>query len=171
MYHMSQTVPMKAYVLLFFALVVINGYTYRAIVAPPVLEVRILEAGKGAVTLIQHPDSGTLLVDTGSDASILRALGLSLPMWQRDIDVVILTSSDTLSTGGLRALEDRYVVRDIARFGVAIPYGAEVRFDENTYIKVSGPQRVVVSYGASVLSISSTTPSGAYHLDGTGLEK
>lgn len=161
---------MSIYIVALCALIIANLHIYRDALAPRTLAVSVFHAGKGNVVLVRTP-GGTLLIDTGSDASILRALGEALPMWQRDIDAVILTSSETLSTGGLRALEDRYVVRDIARFGAAIPYGAEVQFDNTTYIKVSGPQRVVVSYGASLLSISSTTPAGVYHLDGTGLEK
>ena len=156
---------MKAYTLLFFGLVVINGYTYRAVFAPPVLEVHVLGAGKGTVTLIRHPDSGTLLIDTGSDAGILRALGETLPMWQRDIDAIILTSPDTLSTGGLRAMEGRYRVRETEQFGTAIPYGAAASFGQ-AHILVAAPHRAVISYGASVLSISSTTPAGTYRLDG-----
>lgn len=156
---------MKAYVLILFALVVANSYTYRAVFAPPVLEAHVLAAGKGAVTLMRDPDNGTLLIDTGSDAGILRALGETLPMWQRDIDAVILTSSDGLSIGGLSALQDRYRVRETEQFGTAIPYGAAASFGQ-ARILVTAPHKIVISYGASMLPISSTTPAGTYRLDG-----
>ena len=52
----------------------------------------------------------TILVDTGPDAGILRALGLALPMWQRSIDAVILTGTKTSFVGGLPEVQDRYRV-------------------------------------------------------------
>ncbi len=65
-----------------------------------VLTVNILDVGKGNAILVHTPSNKTILIDTGADASILRALGENLPMWQRNIDVVILTSSAARAPGG-----------------------------------------------------------------------
>lgn len=166
MYHMSYRLPMKVVIAILIGLLLANIYIYRTVFATPQLKVRVLAAGKGMVTLIQHPGSGTLLIDTGSDASILRALGSSLPMWQRRIDSLILTSTDTKSLGGLAVLTDRYQVPAPIRFGTDVPYGTSLTFDTGTHITVIGPHTFTVSYGATSLLISSTTPVGTYHSDG-----
>lgn len=167
---MSRSLPVAAYVCAILVLVAANIGIYRSAFAPDVLAAQVLHVGKGTAILVRSPRGGTLLVDAGGDAGILRALGEALPMWQRDIDTLILTSSDGLSTGGLSAMEDRYRVRDTQRFGTAVPYGAAVSFGQ-ARILVTAPHRTVISYGASVLAVSSTTPSGIYHLDGSGLEE
>jgi beta-lactamase superfamily II metal-dependent hydrolase len=108
---MSRTLPSGLYLLLFVGLVVGNISVYRAIFAPSVLQVTVLEVGKGDATLVRSPSGATLLIDVGPDASILRALGTALPPWQRKIDIVILTNNTKKSSiGGLPDVLSRYKV-------------------------------------------------------------
>jgi beta-lactamase superfamily II metal-dependent hydrolase len=90
---MQYKLPNSFYAAVCVVLIAANMGVYRAIFAPQMLTVTVLEVWNGNATLLQSPRGETLLIDTGPDASILRALGENLPMWQRDIDAVILTSS------------------------------------------------------------------------------
>lgn len=74
------------------------------------LEVDPLVAGKGTAYLVQAPSGALVLINTGSDASILRALGSRLPPWQRSLAAVILTDPSPNSAGGLAAVLSRYRV-------------------------------------------------------------
>lgn len=159
-------VPTWIYFLVFVGLLIGNMKVYQSIFAEPVLTVSVLEAGKSNAVLIKSPGGKTILIDTGSDASILRALGSALPMWQRNIDVIILTSSAARSAGGLPEVTSRYRVSKITHIGdTTTPYGTSFTFDTSR-IKIIAPAAFIISYGSSVLNISSSTPTGIYISDG-----
>lgn len=107
---MSRELPKKFYALLLFVLLVANISLYRTVFAPHTLTASTLAVGKGNATLVQTPNNAIILIDTGPDASILRALGERLPPWQRTIDLVILTSTKKSVTGGLPDVLSRYKV-------------------------------------------------------------
>ncbi len=148
-----------------------NISVYRAILAPRVLTIAVLEAGKGNAVLVHTPNGKTILIDTGPDASILRALGGALPPWQRRIDAVILTGTKNSLVGGLPEVESRYRVSTIMRAGVtAVPYGASLIFD-GSRIEIIAPAMLFISYGATSLAVSSSTPAGVYISDGQTIMK
>lgn len=152
------------YFILFFILLATNFLIFQAILAPRTLEVTVLEVGKGDATLVRNPNGKTLLVDTGPDASILRALGTALPPWQRTIDALVLTSEKAGAVGGLQDVVSRYHVPTPVRFGTAaVPYGTRFAFND-IYITVLAPDIFTIFYGATFLSISSTTPKGVYSI-------
>ena len=137
------------------------------------LTVTVLEVGpvdkQGHATLVRSPNGKTVLIDTGPDASILRALGSALPLWQRRIDAVVLTSSAARSAGGLPAVQSRYRISKIIHIGNAlVPYGTSFLFD-GSYIKIIAPAALTISYGSSVFKISSSTPAGVYTSDGKAI--
>lgn len=146
-------------------LLIANFLIYKAVFAPRVLTVSILEVGKGDAVLIQTPNKKTLLVDAGLDASILRALGTVLPEWKRNIDVVALTSDKSISTGGLSEVTSHYKVSNIMKFGTIIPYGIPLTTD-SVQVNILAPNTLDISYGSSSLSISSSTPKSVYTSDG-----
>lgn len=161
----GRAVPVYFYLLLLCGLIVVNAYLYKIISAPPVLEVEVRTAGKGSVTIIRTPHHKTLLIDTGSDASILRALGEALPPWQRTIDMVVLTGDKSLNIGGLPSVESRYKIKDRITIGdQALPYGATLDFYKNIFLTIIAPGTFTVSYGSASLLISSSTPPGTYAL-------
>lgn len=176
MYHMSRT---SFYLLLLCGLIVANTYLYNTIVEPPVLLVTIRSVGKGSVTIIRTPRHKTLLIDTGSDASILRALGEVLPPWERDIDTMVLTTEATNTTGGLSGLVQKYHISSLFRFGATskkieniistptpiTPYGT-ILLGPETSIVIMAPSMFRISYGRTSMLISSTTPVGTYISDG-----
>jgi beta-lactamase superfamily II metal-dependent hydrolase len=153
------------YLLLFCGLIVANIYLYEKIFASPVLEVSVRTAGKGSVTIVRTPHHQTLLIDTGSDASILRALGEVLPPWQRNIDTVVLTGDKTSFTGGLSTIKSRYRIPDpLVIGGVAASYGSQLTFDTTTLITVIAPGTFTISHGSASLLISSSTEPRTYVL-------
>ncbi|MFA5744643.1 MAG: hypothetical protein WC887_00250 [Candidatus Paceibacterota bacterium] len=159
------------YLILFFILIAINFTIYRTIFAPRVLEISVLEAGKGNATLVRTPNGKTLLIDTGPDASILRALGTALPPWQRRIDTIILTSDKASSSKGLLDVTSRYKIPTPLHFGTATtPYGTPLTID-SVQITVIYADLLSISYGSTALLISSSTPKGVYISDGIELAK
>lgn len=147
-------------------LVAANVSLYRAMFAPRVLEVSVLNVGKGSATLVRTPGGMTVLVNTGPDASILRALGTALSPWQRRIDAVVLTGTKASLVGGLPEVESRYRVSTVVRVGTtAVPYGASITFD-GSRIEIISPEAFSISYGTTSLPISSTTPAGVYVSNG-----
>lgn len=159
------------YIILFFVLIIGNIFVYQTIFTPRVLEVSVLEVGKGDAILVRTPNGKTLLVDTGPDASILRALGTALPEWQRNIDAVVLTSEKSDAIKGLPDVTSRYAIPTPIRFGTsATPYGTRLTLGD-VQITILYAGTLSVSYGAASLNISSTTPKGVYISDGIGITK
>ncbi len=163
---MERELPRSFYTVFFFIFIAGNISVYQAILAPQVLEVAVLEVGKGNAVLVHTPHDKTILIDTGPDAGILRALGSMLPMWQRSIDAVILTGTKSSVAGGLPEVESRYDV--VARMHVgdrAAPYGTSFMFD-NARIEIIAPATLSISYGATTFDIFPSTPTGVYTSNG-----
>lgn len=154
---------MSVYVFILLALAGANMSVYRAALASRALEVSVLDVGeRGNATLVRTPGNMTILVSAGPDASILRALGSALPLWQRRIDAIILTDTKAALGGGLSDIERRYRVGTVVRAGdERIPYGASLVFDGVRVTAIS-PAVFSVSDGTFSLLISSTTPAGVY---------
>jgi beta-lactamase superfamily II metal-dependent hydrolase len=189
---MLRALPIRFYIIVFLILIVGNTYLYRAVFASSSLTVSVLATGEGSAVLVQSPFGGTILLNTDKDAGILRALGTSLPPWQRSIDLLVLTQSKSGAVGGLPDVFERYQVFHLIRFGpsgtksieekitaatqaegvapIAAPYGARLTIDGNTHIDIL-PNTLTISHGKSLLSISSSTPRGKYLLTGETVER
>lgn len=187
---MPRELPKYALVLAIAALIVANVLVYLAIFIPRELEIRVLEVGEKSATLVRTSDNITILIDAGKDASILRALGETLSPWRRSIDVVVLTEASARTGGGLPDVMSRYRVSNLVRFGAegsksfetalaaainseeglhqaTAPYGTRLSSD-GVSIHIISPSTFSVSYGTTVLDISSTTPKGTYVLNEGG---
>ncbi len=175
-------------------LITANIFMYQTIFAHGKLVATIREAGKGTVVLVRDPARHTLLVNTGSDASILRVLGEELPPWQQSIDTVILTDPTVSDAGGFQDVMSRYHVATVIRSAMqgspsmesslstaihlekglqerSVPFGAELLFNHAVRVVVLSPHVVIISYGMSSLTVSSTTPLGVYSLNGETVTK
>ena len=157
------------YIVLFFVLLIGNILVFRMILGTHEFKVTVLDvgppAGGGSAALVHTSSGKTVLIDAGPNASILRALGLALPPWQRRIDAVILTGTRSSLVGGLPAVESRYHISARVQFGGKdTPYGSFFTFD-GVRIKIISPATFNISYGSTVFNISSSTPPGVYVLN------
>jgi len=75
------------------------------------LRIVSLAAGNGKAIFIQVPDGNRILIDAGSDASILRALGGVMPFYDRSLDLVIVTDTSQSSIGGMPEVLNNYSVK------------------------------------------------------------
>ena len=164
---MPRDLPLRFWIILVCTLVVANVAVYRAVSAPGAFTVSVSDTGKGRAALVRTPGGETLLVDTGPDAGILRALGTALPAWQRALDVIILTSDGAKSAGGLPDVRDRYHVAHTTSVGGRdVPYGAPILFGTDISITILAPGTFSISYGEASLPVSSSTPPGLYASEG-----
>lgn len=88
------------------ALVAANAWLWLQNSAPR-QQVRILTAGKGSAVLIET-GRRAVLINAGSDASIVRALGQALPPWKRRLDALVLTNASATYAGGAREVLRAY---------------------------------------------------------------
>ncbi len=151
---MLRELPRHFYLLLFVALIAGNIGVYREIFAPEILKVSVLEVGeKGSAVLVRSPNGKIILIDTGPDASILRALGKELPPWQRKIDVVLLTSEKSSAAGGLPDVLSHYKVLQ----QVTLTRSHRLVLGADTYIDIeirkNAPAGVFVLDGISTRSV------------------
>jgi beta-lactamase superfamily II metal-dependent hydrolase len=168
---MLRVLPKSFYAVLILILLAANVCVYQTIFAPHVLQISVLDVGKGNSVLIQTPNKKTILIDAGPDASILRAIGTTLPEWQKNIDEIILTGAKTSFTGGLPEVLNKYHVPTPLSFGTASnPYGSQIILD-SVSIKIISPATLTISFGDTSLSISSSTPKGVYTSDGKTIIK
>ena len=137
-------------------LIAVNVLVWRAASAPRVLTVHVFETGKGRAVFATTPSGRTLLIDSNSDASILRTLGTALPPWQRSLDVVLSLKSGA----GLAEIEQRYKITKLfggsPRTKSDLVRGARLNFHDGTFIdvlwppnKVSEPPVLLLSYGST----------------------
>ncbi len=151
---MFNSLPRSVYLILFVILTAGNISVYRTILAPQTLKTSVLEVGKkGSAILVRSSDGAIILIDTGPDASILRALGKELPPWQRKIDAVLLTSEKNSAVGGLPDVLSHYHVTQ----QISLTRDQRLTFGTDTYIDIeirkNAPAGVFVSDGVSVHSI------------------
>ena len=67
----------------------------------------VLDIGQGDAILLQGPDGGRMLIDTGPDPDLLLALlDQRIPAWDRRLDLVVLTHPHEDHVGGLALLLD-----------------------------------------------------------------
>ncbi len=75
------------------------------------------DVGQGAATLFQM-GSEQVLIDTGSDGRVLSCLGRYMPLFDKTIEVVIISHDQKDHDGALPLILDKYTVKNI--FGPAL---------------------------------------------------
>jgi len=79
------------------------------------LHVAFLDVGVGDAVFVRTPSGRQILVNGGEDTRrTLAEIGRHLPFWDRQLDLVLLTSPDEARVTGLSALLERYEVDAIA---------------------------------------------------------
>lgn len=74
------------------------------------LEVSFLDVGQGDAILFQTPRGGKILIDGGRDDMVLERLGEELPMYSKNIELVIATHDDSDHITGLIDVLKKYNV-------------------------------------------------------------
>ncbi len=90
--------------------------TWTAVFSAPNgrLTVEMFDVGQGDSILIRTPDGQKLLIDGGPDgATVERAIDGALPFWDRKIDVVFSTHTDSDHLTGLITVIQRYNVGQV----------------------------------------------------------
>ena len=79
----------------------------------------VLDIGQGDSILLQGPNGGRMLIDTGPDPDrLLTLLDQRLPAWDRRIDLVVLTHPHEDHVAGLALLLDRYRIGAVVEPGM-----------------------------------------------------
>lgn len=101
------------------------------------LHVAIVDVGQGDAILIEHPDGGAVLVDTGPVPSDSRS-GIVPFLLRRgigELDAVVITHPHDDHTGGLRAVCSVFTVRRILRGG-SLPGGTLLPWKDDCRLQV-----------------------------------
>ena len=151
------------------ALAVANLSVYLAVCGSETLRVERLALAKGDATLVRFPDGEALLIDAGADASIVRALGMALPPWERRLAALVLLTSDAGASGGAPYVLASYRTGMLLRSSYLGPAGREAALasalaQSKTPVRdiPRGSAGLVLRYQTLSLPLSSSTPAGAY---------
>ncbi|MBU0671296.1 MBL fold metallo-hydrolase [Patescibacteria group bacterium] len=77
---------------------------------PHDLEVYFFDVGQGDAILIRTPENQDILIDAGPDDKIVYHLGNTLPFWDRDLELVILTHPHEDHVAGMPDVLKKYEV-------------------------------------------------------------
>ncbi len=96
------------------------GFFVVSLLYPPrELRITFLDIGQGDSIVIETPFGNRILVDGGSSAYLLEALGMTRTWYRRAFDLVIATHPDRDHIGGLIPLLEAYNIDRIMIAGVA----------------------------------------------------
>src|SRR3989338_8483580 len=77
------------------------------------LKIYFFDVGQGDAIFIETPNGNQVLVDGGPDNSVLQKLGKTMPFYDKDIDLVVMTHSDADHITGLIEVLEKYEVKNI----------------------------------------------------------
>lgn len=77
------------------------------------LKVYFLDVGQGDAIFVETPNGNQVLIDGGPDSKVLQELAEVMPFYDRDIDLVVMTHSDSDHVAGLIEVLERYEVKNI----------------------------------------------------------
>ncbi|OGN02119.1 MAG: hypothetical protein A2655_00135 [Candidatus Yanofskybacteria bacterium RIFCSPHIGHO2_01_FULL_43_42] len=77
------------------------------------LKIYFFDIGQGDAIFIETPNGNQVLIDGGPDNAVLQKLGKTMPFYDKDIDLVVLTHSDADHITGLIEVLDRYEIENI----------------------------------------------------------
>jgi competence protein ComEC len=79
----------------------------------PVLRVYFFDVGQGDSIFIRTPEGKDVLIDGGPDGTVLERLGETLPYWDRQIDLMVLTHPHADHIQGLDDVLKNYQVGEV----------------------------------------------------------
>ncbi len=118
---MPQRLKNKLPYLILTALLLVAIFIWLAIweLAPSnKVKIDFLDVGQGSAVLILAPGNNQVLIDGGPSDAVLAKLGQSLPIFDRKIELLILTHPDSDHLSGLVEVLKRYEVGQILETGI-----------------------------------------------------
>lgn len=96
-------------------LVVANYFAWQAVSAfsENKLHIYFLDVGQGDATLVRTPTHENILIDGGPNDTVIQQLGKILPIWDRTIDLMVLTHPQADHLTGLLSVLERFNVEEI----------------------------------------------------------
>ena len=96
-------------------LLIANYFTWQAVGvwADTSLRIFFLDVGQGDAILIRTPSHHTILVDGGPDQNVIAQLNRVMPLWNRHIDLLVLTHPQADHVTGLLDVLERFTVGEI----------------------------------------------------------
>ncbi len=101
------------------------------------LSIYFLSVGQGDAIFIQAPNGVQILIDGGPNSAVLRELTKIMPIYDRHIDVVMMTHPDADHVGGLNDVLNRYKVDMVFEPGVFASTTAYTSFRKKTKTKLA----------------------------------
>jgi len=83
------------------------------------VKIDFLDVGQGSAILLSAPNNNQVLIDGGPSDAILAKLGQALPLFDRKIELLILTHPDSDHLSGLIEVLKRYEVGQILETGIS----------------------------------------------------
>lgn len=94
------------------------------------LKIIFLDVGQGDAIYIQAPNGRQMLIDGGSDATLLARLSKVMPFADRSLDMIVATHPDMDHIGGFPLLLDSYKVKSILENGAVGDSKAAISLEE-----------------------------------------
>ena len=149
---------------LLVSLVIFNIYIYQLQpnANPNLTNIYFLNVGQGDAAYIRTADQYNIVIDTGPSPKVSNLLNRLIPVWDRDIDLLILTHPHADHIGGASQIIDQFPIRNILL--TEVDYESQlysslleniIRHDIKTTYALAGSN---FNIGESVVKIISPTP-------------
>lgn len=116
--------------------------------------VHFLDVGQGDAAFVRFPNNNQLLIDGGPSALILSRLGEIMPFYDRSIDALLVTHSDSDHLSGMLDVLDRYEVSmvfeptDVAQNNLYALWQKKLAEKQIPVYKLRAGQRIVFDNNA-----------------------
>lgn len=135
-----------------FVFIVLVGYiTIQSfnLLRPAVLTVAFLDVGQGDAIWIQAPNGKELLVDTGPGQAVVTELAKLKNFFDRTIDMVLLTHTDSDHIGGVPEVFKRYHVPLVVTSEVSSP--TLIHKTSQEFIQQEKSNRLIARMGERII--------------------
>ena len=132
---------------LVLALFIANAFIYYAVFAekPQGLTVVFFDIGQGDSIFIESPAGNQVLIDGGPNAKVLQELGKVMPLYDRTIDMLILTNPDQDHFAGFLDVLKQYEIATVMEPGTVGKSQMYPEFEKE--VTAEGAARVLARRG------------------------
>lgn len=96
-----------------------NLVAWHQVLRGSFLSVAFFDVGQGDAIFIETPQGHQMLIDGGPNQRVADKVASTLPFWDKDLDLVILTHADADHITGLVHILEKYHVENVLWTGVA----------------------------------------------------